>query len=142
MKKIMLVFAIAMVSMACVAEDRPVTFDQLPSAAKEFINVNYPGEKISFAVVDDDLILPDYTVRLANGVEVTFEHSGSLEKISARAGVPDGVVPVQIVDYVKSNYADALIVEYEVGRREFEVKLTNGLELKFNGSFRLIGIDD
>ena len=142
MKRMFLILAVAFVSMACVAEDRPVTFEQLPDAAKEFINVNYPGEQISYAVVDDDIVRPDYSVRLANGVEITFEHDGSLEKIYSREGVPDGVVPVQIADYVKSNYPDAKIVEYEVGRREFEVKLSNGLELKFNGGFRLIGVDD
>lgn len=137
-----LALAVAVVSMACAAEDKPVTFEQLPTAAKEFINVNYPGEKISYAFVDDDVIRSDYTVRLANGVEITFEHDGSLEKMEAPGGIPDGVVPVQIADYVKSNYPDAAIVEYEVGRKEYEVKLSNRLELKFNSSFRLKGLDD
>lgn len=142
MKKMIMAIAVVLVSIACVAEDKPVTFEQLPTAAKEFINVNYPGEKMSYAFVDDDVIRPDYTVRLANGVEITFEHDGSLEKITDHAGVPAGVVPVQITDYVKSNYPDASIVEYEIGKREFEVKLTNRLELKFNSSFRLKGLDD
>ena len=137
-----LALAVAIFSIACAAEDKPVTFDQLPTAAKEFINVNYPGEKMSYAFVDDDVIRPDYTVRLANGVEITFGHDGSLEKIETVGGVPDGVVPVQISDYVKSNYPDAVILEYEVGRKEYEVKLSNRLELKFNTSFRLKGLDD
>ena len=128
--------------MACVAEDRPVVSDQLPAPAKEFLNVNYPGEKISYAVVDDDLIRPDYTVRLANGVEIQFDNSGALEKISARIGVPESVIPVQISDYVKSNYPEAVIIEYEIGRREYDVELSNGLDLKFNGKFRIIGLDD
>ena len=132
-----LALAVAIFSIACAAEDKPVTFEQLPTAAKEFINVNYPDEKMSYAFVDDDVIRPDYTVRLANGVEITFEHDGSLEKIETAGGVPDGVVPVQISDYVKSNYP-----EYEVGRKEYEVKLSNRLELKFNSSFRLKGLDD
>ena len=142
MKKMILALAVAIFSIACAAEDKPVTFDQLPTAAKEFINVNYPGEKMSYAFVDDDVIRPDYTVRLANGVEITFGHDGSLEKIETVGGVPDGVVPVQISDYVKSNYPDAVILEYEVGRKEYEVKLSNRLELKFNSSFRLKGLDD
>ena len=137
-----LALAVAIFSIACAAEDKPVTFEQLPTAAKEFINVNYPGEKMSYAFVDDDVIRPDYTVRLANGVEITFGHAGSLEKIETTGGVPAGVVPVEISDYVKSNYPDAVILEYEVGRKEYEVKLSNRLELKFNSSFRLKGLDD
>lgn len=142
MKKILLIMSVVLISMACVAEDRPVVSDQLPAPAKEFLNVNYPGEKISYAVVDDDLIRPDYTVRLANGVEVQFDNSGALEKISARTGVPASVVPVQIADYVKANYPETIIIDYEVGRREYDVELTNGLELKFNSKFHIIGLDD
>lgn len=142
MKKILLIMSVVLISMACVAEDRPVVSDQLPAPAKEFLNVNYPGEKISYAVVDDDLIRPDYTVRLANGVEVQFDNSGALEKISARTGVPASVVPVQIADYVKANYPETIIIEYEIGRREYDVELSNGLDLKFNGKFRIIGLDD
>ena len=142
MKKMILALAVAIFSIACAAEDKPVTFEQLPTAAKEFINVNYPDEKMSYAFVDDDVIRPDYTVRLANGVEITFEHDGSLEKIETAGGVPDGVVPVQISDYVKANYPDAVILEYEVGRKDYEVKLSNRLELKFDSNFRLKGVDD
>ena len=65
MKKILFVMAVVLISMACVAEDRPVVYEQLPAPAKEFINANYPGEKVSYIVVDDDIVKPDYTVRLA-----------------------------------------------------------------------------
>ena len=142
MKKIIFAMSVVLISMACVAEDRPLVYEQLPAPAKEFINANYPGEKVSYVVVDDDVIKPDYTVRLANGVEIQFENSGALEKISARTGVPAAVVPVQIADYVKANFPDAVVVEYEIGRRDFSVDLSNGLELRFNGKFKLVELDD
>ena len=142
MKKILFVMSVVLISMACVAEDRPLVYEQLPAPAKEFINANYPGEKVSYVVVDDDVIKPDYTVRLANGVEIQFENNGALEKISARTGVPAAVVPVQIADYVKTNFPDAVVVEYEIGRRDFSVDLSNGLELRFNGKFKLVELDD
>ena len=56
--------------------------------------------------------------------------------------MPDGVVPVQIADYVKTQYPDSVIKEYEVGKSTYEVKLSNRLELKFNSNFILIEIDD
>lgn len=142
MKKIIFAMSVVLISMACVAEDRPLVYEQLPAPAKEFINANYPGEKVSYVVVDDDVIKPDYTVRLANGVEIQFENSGALEKITARTGVPEAVVPVQISDYVEANFPDTVIVEYEIGRRDFSVDLSNGLELRFNGKFKLVELDD
>lgn len=143
MKKIFAIAAIALASLQIIkADDRPVTFAQLPAAAQAFINTNYPDEKISYATVDDDLILPDYNVMLANGVKIQFEHNGSLEKIESRAGVPENLIPFQIKDYVKLHYPDAIFLGYEIGRKSYEVKLSNRLELKFNKNFILIEIDD
>lgn len=144
MKKIFTIIAISMAfAMTAAADDRPVAFERLPAAAQSFIKEYYPGDKISYAVVDDDLIRPDYTVVLVSGVKIQFENNGALEKVEARkGGVPEGIVPVQVREYVKNHYPEASIVEYEVGRRTYEVKLSNRLELKFNRNFNLIGIDD
>lgn len=142
MKKILSAMSVILMSMACAAEDRPVAYEQLPVPAKEFINANYPGEKVSFSVIDDDLIKPDYTVRLADGTEIQFRNNGALEKISARTGIPASVVPVQISDYVKANFPGSVIVEYEIGRRGFSVDLSNGPELRFNGKFKVVELDD
>lgn len=143
MKKIFIVAAIVLASLQIVkADDRPVTFSQLPAPAQTFINTNYPDEKISYATKDDDFILPDYNVMLANGVKIQFEHSGALEKIESRIGIPEDLVPFQIRDYVKMHYPDAIFVEYEIGKRSYEVKLSNRLELKFNKNYNVIEIDD
>lgn len=143
MKKIFAIAAIALASLQIIkADDKPVTFNQLPAAAQEFINTNYAGEKISYATVDDDLILPDYNVMLANGVKIQFEHSGALEKIESRSGIPSDLVPFQIRDYVKVHYPDVIFTGYEIGRRSYEVQLSNRLEIKFNKNFYVIEIDD
>lgn len=124
------------------ADDRPVTFDKLPEAARKFINVNFPDAKVSLATKDDDLIKPDYEVVLADGTTIQFEYNGELEKIETRKGVPQSLIPVKISDYLKLHYPDAYVIEYEVGRKTYEVKLSNRLELKFNSNFNLVEIDD
>ena len=157
MKKIFAILALSMAVLTVAkAGDRPVTFNQLPAPAQTFINTNYPDDKISFATVDDDLIRPDYSVVLVSGVRIQFNNDvsldvrcgeilslhGSLEKIESKAGVPEGLIPVQIRDYVKLHYPDAVFYEYEIGRRSYEVKLSNRLDLKFNRNLYLVEIDD
>ncbi len=136
-----IVIAIASISNAK-ADDRPVSFEKLPPAAQSFISTNLPAEKISYATVDDDFIRPDYTVMFVSGMKVQFNHDGSLEKIQSRAGVPAELVPVQLRDHVKLHYPDAVITGYEVGRKTYEIEISNRFELKFNHSFNLIEIDD
>ena len=144
MKKIIVllaaIFAFAVVSKA---DDRPVTYDQLPAAARTFIKKHFPKANLVYATVDDDLIRPDFEVRLDNGFEIQFENDGSLDKIETREGnVPEVLIPEKIREYVKKNYPHVTYKEYEVGTRSYEVKLSNKLELKFNSSFVLIEIDD
>lgn len=140
-----------LILMACVlgtvslakADDKPVTVDQLPQAARTFLNVNFPDDKISFATKDDDLIRPDYQVVLASGVMVKFNNAGNLEEIESRGKeIPDGIIPIQIVGMVKGHYPDVMITGYEVGRRTYEVKLSNRIELKLDRNFNVIEIDD
>ena len=143
MKRIFAIAAIVLASLQIIkADDKPVTFNQLPTAAQTFINAHYAGEKLSYATKDDDFILPDFNVMLANGVKIQFSNNGSLEKIESRTGIPVDIIPYQIKDYVKVHYPDAIFVEYEVGRHSYEVKLSNRLELKFNKNFNIIEIDD
>ena len=125
------------------ADNRPVDFKKLPVAAQTFINANYSGIAVLYTTKDDDLILPDYTVMLKNGVKLQFSNGGELESIKVTEGaVPSNIVPVQITEYVRAAYPDTFIKEYDVDKNSYEVKLSNRLEIKFNRSFNVIEIDD
>ena len=137
------IFATLFISLAFItlakADDKPAPYDHLPAAAQTFIAENYSADQISYITVDDDIILPDYTVMLQSGVKIEFENNGSLSKISSsQNGIPAEIIPMQIRDYVRRNYPDAAYVSYEIGRNSYEVTLSNRLELKFNSRFALV----
>ncbi len=148
MKKILAIIVALVATSAIFAcekyatDDRPVSLDKLPEAAREFLNQNYPSEDILYITKDDDIIYPDYNVALANGVQIEFYSDGALKSIESREGVPSGIIPIQIVEFVRVRYPDAYFVEYEVDKHHYDVKLSNRLELKFNKNFNLMEIDD
>lgn len=143
MKKIALtMISLAAFAAALSADDRPMAFEKLPVAAKEYIQTNFPGEKTTMVTKDDDLIFADYTVMLSNGIKLEFEHSGALTQISSPNGIPAELVPVSIRNYVQTHYPNAGYLDFEIGKRTYEVKLTNRMELKFNNSFHIIEVDD
>ena len=144
MKRFLIVMACVLGTMSLVkADDKPITIDQLPQAARTFLNANFPDDKVSFATKDDDLIRPDYQVVLASGVMVKFNNAGALEEIESRGKeIPEGIIPMQIVEMVKRYYPDVMMTGYEVGKRTYEVKLSNRIELKLNKSFNVIEVDD
>ena len=90
------------------ADDRPVTFEQLPAEAKSFINDNYKGVKIIYSTKDDDFFRPDYNVMLTNGILLEFNYSGSLKKIEAKKGsISKSLIPEGIKDVVEQHYPGA-----------------------------------
>ena len=124
------------------ADDRPISFNKLPSPAKVYIQTNFPGEKTSFVAKDDDLAFAEYTVIMMNGTKLEFSHSGALSKISSSDGIPAELIPESIREYVQKHYPGAGFVEFDIDRRTYEVKLTNRMELKFNKNFHIIEVDD
>ena len=61
---------------------------------------------------------------------------------TAQTGVPAALIPVKIREYVAVHYPEVKYLEYEVDKTGYEVKISNGLELRFSTSFRLVDIDD
>lgn len=66
-----------------------------------------------------------------------------LKEINCKySAVPAGVIPAQILKYVSENYPDAKVLKIERDKKDYEVKLSNRWELKFDLQFNLIDIDD
>jgi hypothetical protein len=144
MKRIFVILA-GLLAIASVskADDRPVRFEELPKAAQKFVKVNFPDNIVLYASKDDDIMFPEYEVGLDNGINIDFRNDGQLEKIQARqTGVPAAIIPVKIREYVTAHYPGVKILEYEVDRNGYEIKVSNGLEMKFSLTFHLVEIDD
>lgn len=139
-----LLFGIVATTAACVSDhDRLVEFDKLPAKAQTFIKENFANEKIAHIFYDSELTDRDYMVRFENGSEVEFNNDGKWTKVDCqRKAVPAAIIPAKIASYVERNFADKQIVEISCDWNEWEVQLSNGLELQFNSKFKLREIDD
>ena len=144
MKK-MLLSALAMATLAVIpamAWEVAITAQQLPAEAQAFLKKNFAQSEVVVATHDKDVTDNDYTVILNDGTKVEFASSGKWESVNKGAKIPSGVIPAQIASCVKSQYAGAGMVQIEKKLFGYEVELSNGLELKFDKSFRCVGIDD
>lgn len=131
------------VSDELINDERPITFEQLPAAAQSFIKSNFGKEEISFVIKDNGILFDEYSVAFVSGDKLEFDDKGQWTEVKCRySAVPNNIVPHEISDYVKKHNPSAKIVEIKRDRKEWEVKLSGGLELKFNSSFRLVEIDD
>ena len=73
---------IAIVAMAVAVEvldkDYVIPADNLPLAAKSYVQDNFPGGTIAYAKLKNDIYTTSYEVKLNNGFELEFDSFGSL----------------------------------------------------------------
>lgn len=123
--------------------DKPIAFDQLPKRAQQLINDSFPNDRVSYAKMERDMLDVTYEVILVSGAKIEFVRNGEWKEISTRAvAIDPKLIPAPIADYVKQHHPNHNIVKIERDRYTYEVKLSDGVQLKFDRSFRFIGWDD
>lgn len=146
MKKIILalvaIFSIGVFS-AVADNDKVINKNQLPAQAQQFISEHFSGVELSYAKQERDILKKSYEVRLANGVKIEFNEKGVWEEVDCQfSEVPAEIIPVAIKKYVDDNFAGEKVISIERNRYNYEVKLSNRLELKFDKDFNIYDIDD
>ena len=112
-------------------------------AITQFVTQHFPDATVQMVMPDDDdidIVLNDYT-------KIEFRRNNEWKKVDCEhsttfTAVPATLVPEQITAYVTANFPNAIIKKLEKKFMGWEIELNNGLELKFNNSFKVTEIDD
>lgn len=116
----------------------------LPAAAQSVLKKNFKAQ-VTVVKIDKDFgIIKDYEVILNNGTEITFDSKGNWEEVEVgdNMNVPSGFLLQPMRTYINSNFKGVNVVGVEKKRRGYEVKLANGIELKFDTSGNFLRYDD
>lgn len=122
-------------------EETVVKEPDVPEAIKSWVSTYFPDHPIVQVVKDRDDFTVTWDVILAEGVSLEFDKDYHITDLSYALGLPDTVVPEPILEYVRTNYPQQLIVEWELNKRSQEVNLKNGLELEFSLEGEFLRID-
>ena len=121
---------------------KPISVNALPAKAQTLITEHFNGQKVMLATIESGVVSRSYDVVLKNGTKLEFDKRGNLTEIDCKQGiVPDQLIPQAITNYLKENYEGQSVRKIEINRKEYEVELTNGLDLTFNKHFQLIDIE-
>ena len=92
--------------------------------------------------MESDWFDKNYDVIFTNGNKVEFDKRGNWKEVNCKySSVPVDVIPSAIQKYVAENYPDAQVIKIERDKKDYEIKLSNKWELKFDLQFNLIDID-
>ncbi|MDO5571140.1 MAG: PepSY-like domain-containing protein [Bacteroidales bacterium] len=134
-------------SLSVFAEDMPVKQNELPQKAQNFLKEHFNDKKISFSSQDKDFFDGEYKIVFTDGSKIEFSKKGDWLDVECKKnseGVPSSIIPAKIKKYIAENHSDSKVYDIENNRGirgGYEVKLSSGLELKFNKEGDFKGFD-
>ena len=145
MKKLvfLLVCLFTLQTVARADDDKPIQVTQMPQPAQQFIKQHFADSKVALAKMESDFFYKSYEVIFTNGNKVEFGKNGNWEEVNCKyTSVPTAIIPTTIQKSVTTNYPDTRVLKIERDKKEYEVQLSNRVELKFDLKFNLIDIDN
>ena len=141
MKKLIFLFVcVFSIQVALADNDKPINFTQLPQAAQKFVKQHFPK---AFVKMETELFDKSYDVVFNNGDKLEFDKKGEWTEVNCKSTVvPAKVIPALIKKYVETNYPEAKVLSIERDRYDYEVKLSNFWEIKFDMNFNVIDMDN
>lgn len=134
MKRFLFSLLFAAAAVAVSAAPQKVAFDKLPRNSQEFVQKNFPNEKIKAVEMDRESSWDKYTVYFNSGNRISFEGgSGDWSEIVMESGqVPYGAIPSKVKSYAGSKYSGQKIVMLKTTADGYEAKLSDGTILSFD----------
>lgn len=147
MKTLLLLFTFLSTSVlfaqGCADGEKIIDVKDMPVTAQEFIGNHFPDAVILRVIFDREPGDKNYDVYFADGGKIEFDKKGQWTDIECRtSGVPDSVIPTEILNYISENFPDRHVIGIDRDRNDYELELDNGMDLRFDLNFNFMGYDD
>lgn len=123
------------------SEDKQLNETEFPAAISKYVDKHFPDNKILQVTQEKEGISNAYEVVVSDNFKLEFDKNKDLTCASGSKEIPSSIVPNKIARYVKDNYPDNVITEWELDGKEEKVKLDNGMQLEFNSNHEFLRID-
>lgn len=146
MRKIIIVFSffLSVCAFSAFADnDRAVQYEKLPAKARMFISENFPDSKPAYSKQERDFLETHYEVVLVAGVKLVFDRFGNWTDIECRySELEEKFIPEQARKKISDLFPGVSYKKIAKERGNYEIELSNGIELRFDKNYSLLEIDD
>ena len=129
---------------AATAQAAPAAAAQaLPEPVSAFLKQHFPNATVSYVKTDSEYGGLEYDLTLSDGTEIDFDTNNQWDNVDCHVNpVPASLIPASIAGYVKANYQSLPVTKIDREPHGFDIRLSNGLELRFAPNGQFLGIDD
>lgn len=141
-----LIFTVAVLVFFSLDTTAQTNSDMLPQNTRDYIDQHFSDATITRVEKEDGWFDWDsnemYEVSLNNNVKLEFDSDGNVTEIDTERDqtVPIEALPDKIQQYLNEFYEGVGVDSWELGRRDQDVELANGVDLEFDlaGNFRKV----
>lgn len=121
---------------------KAVSESEIPTEITKFVSTHFPDNKIVQTIVEKEAFEKNYEIILDKNYNLEFNKNYEIKSIKGVSMLPESVIPASILEYVKANYPQNFIKEWELDDNRQNIKLDNELELEFDKNGNFIKLDD
>ena len=122
--------------------NKPIKVTDLPLKAQIVLSQHFNNQKVNFASIESGIIDKNYDVVLQNGTKLEFDKKGTVTRIDCKQGAwAEKLIPQAIHTYLQENHSGQTVRKIEFNKNEYELELSNGIDITFNKHFQVIDID-
>ncbi len=137
MKRLFILFAaIAISSSFCTAQKG--LEEKLPKQIQNYLQTYFRNHKVVKYKSEMTLETAKYKVFMGDGVNVTFDEDFLPTIIDSETGLPDNVVPKNILTYTKKHFPTHQIRQWQKRAINQIILLNDGTKIKFDLSGQLV----
>ncbi|MBW7952687.1 MAG: PepSY-like domain-containing protein [Chitinophagales bacterium] len=140
-KSLMLILFLS-ISFLGFGQDRIIPYSEVPAKIQGYIKNHFPSYKVIQSKVDYEGLTKEYEITLNDSIKLEFDDKNNIKSIEAKSKLPESVIPLSIREYLKNNYPNNFIIEWELKRSYQSIELDNKVELEFTLKGNFIRIDN
>lgn len=149
MKKSLFSVLMVLITTISTQDLRAQIYKGLPPNAKTYITKHFYGYNICHYEKDQEILDIEHKIYINNNsgstFKLKFDKAGQIKVITSKddeLSFPTSVLPIKILQYLKRNYHNSNIIEWEKKKNSQHIELDNGIELIFNSNGDFLRIDD
>ena len=144
MKKIIFSISMILVLSVGIFAEKFIQISQLPNTITDFMKTYFPESSIILAEYDegkyDIKFITSNESEYLSG-EAEFSKKGDWDKIEFYLGVPEEILPSEVLTTLRKNFSDSAIVSLERDFNGFEITLLDATEVDISGDGKILDLD-
>ena len=124
--------------------EKLLSVSELPTSVTDFMKTYFPESQIVFAEYDDGKYDVKFTSNTDSDTlsgEAEFTKKGDWDKIEFYLGVPEEILPSEVLTTLRKNFSDSAIVSLERDFNGFEITLLDATEVDISGDGKILDLD-